>query len=155
MARVAVMGGGLAGLAAAAALGSSGFEVDLYETRAFLGGRATSWPAGGASGKDGEKEGKEETIDNCQHVLLRCCVNLLDLYRRLGVEEKIRFYREFCFIEPGGRRSVMKRGVLPAPAHMLGSFLKVKFLGPGDKIAIARAMNAIPGELRTRTDLDR
>jgi squalene-associated FAD-dependent desaturase len=151
MARVAVIGGGLAGLAAATALGSSGFEVDLYEMRAFLGGRATSWPANGASGEDGD----EEMIDNCQHVLLRCCVNLLDLYRRLGVEEKIRFYREFCFIEPGGRRSVMKRGVLPAPAHMLGSFLKLRFLKPGDKIAIARAMNAIPGELRTRTDLDR
>ncbi len=151
MPRVAVIGGGLAGLAAAAALGSSGFEVDLYETRAFLGGRATSWPAGGASGKDGE----EEMIDNCQHVLLRCCVNLLDLYQRLGVEKKIRFYREFCFIEPGGRRSVMKRGVLPAPAHMLESFLKLKFLGLADKISIARAMRAIPGELRMRSDLDR
>jgi squalene-associated FAD-dependent desaturase len=151
MPRIAVIGGGLAGLAAATALGSSGFEVDLYEARAFLGGRATSWPVGGASGKDDEGE----MIDNCQHVLLRCCVNLLDLYRRLGVEEKIHFYREFCFIEPGGRRSAMKRGVLPAPAHMLGSFLKLKFLGLADKIAVARAMNAIPGELRTRTDLDR
>ncbi|MGD1072022.1 MAG: hydroxysqualene dehydroxylase HpnE [Bryobacteraceae bacterium] len=150
MPRVAVMGGGLAGLAAAAALGSSGFEVDLYETRAFLGGRATSWPVGGAPGSQDEAE----MIDNCQHVLLRCCVNLLDLYRRLGVAEKIHFYREFCFIEPGGRRSVMKRGVLPAPAHMLGSFLRLRFLGLADKIAIVRAMRAIPGELRTRKDLD-
>ncbi|MDQ1469631.1 MAG: hypothetical protein QOJ99_1111, partial [Bryobacterales bacterium] len=49
-------------------------------------------------------------VDNCQHVLLRCCVNLLDLYKRLGVEGKVRFYREFCFIEPGGRRSWLKRG---------------------------------------------
>ena len=145
------MGGGLAGLAAAAALGSAGFEVDLYETRAFPGGRATSWPVGGDPGAG---EGAE-TIDNCQHVLLRCCVNLLDLYRRLGVEEKIRFYPEFCFIEPGGRRSVMKRGLLPAPAHMLGSFLTLNFLGWADKLAIARAMHAIPGELRTRKDLDR
>ena len=144
MARVAVIGGGLAGLAASTALGSVGFEVDLYEARAFPGGRATSWPVGEDA----------EVVDNCQHVLLRCCVNLLDLYRRLGVEDKIRFYREFYFIEPGGRTSVMKRGMLPAPAHFAGSFLGLKYLGLRDKIGIARAMNAIPGE-RARKDLDR
>ena len=53
-------------------------------------------------------------VDNCQHVLLRCCVNLLDLYRRLGVEEKIRFYREFRFIEPGG-------GIGDAARHSAGA----------------------------------
>src|SRR5579863_2529666 len=146
MPRVAVIGGGLAGLASAVALGSAGFEVEIFEARNFLGGRATSWPAGGEDG---------EMIDNCQHVLLRCCVNLLDLYRRLGVESKIRFHREFHFIEPGGRTSVLKRGMLPAPAHFLGSFLKLKFLGVADKIGIARAINAIPREHRKRTDLDR
>jgi len=151
MSRVAVFGGGLAGLAAAAALSSSGFEVDLYESRAFLGGRATSWPVGGEAAETGTAR---EIIDNCQHVLLRCCVNLLDLYRRLGVEDKIRFHREFLFIEPGGRTSIMKRGILPAPAHFAGSFLRLKYLGLGDKIAIARAMNAIPRE-RFRPDLDR
>jgi zeta-carotene desaturase len=94
-------------------------------------------------------------IDNCQHVLLRCCVNLLDLYRRLGVQDKIRFHREFHFIEPGGRISTLRRGRLPAPAHFFGSFLGLKFLGATDKIAIARAVSAIPRERRTRTDLDR
>jgi zeta-carotene desaturase len=144
MARVAVIGGGLAGLAASAALGSVGFEVDLYEARAFPGGRATSWPVGEDA----------EVVDNCQHVLLRCCVNLLDLYNRLGVSDKIRFYREFHFIEPGGRTSVTKRGILPAPAHFAGSFLRLKYLGLADKFGIARAMNAIPKE-RNRNDLDR
>jgi len=94
-------------------------------------------------------------IDNCQHVLLRCCVNLLDLYGRLGVGDKIRFYREFSFIEPGGRTSILKRGIFPAPAHFLESFLRLKFLSVADKIAIARAINAIPRQRRTRVDLDR
>ena len=145
MPRVAVLGGGLAGLATATALGSSGFEADIYEARAFPGGRATSWPSGGEDA---------EMIDNCQHVLLRCCVNLLDLYRRLGVSDKIRFYREFRFIEPGGRTSVMKRGFFPAPAHFAESFAFLKYLKLSDKIAIARAMQAIPKE-RSRPDLDR
>ena len=146
MPRVAVIGGGLAGLATAAALGSAGFEVDIYESRNFLGGRATSWPVAGND---------SEIIDNCQHVLMRCCVNLLDLYNRLGATGKIQFHREFHFIEPGGRTSLLKRGMLPAPAHFAGSFLKLKFLNLSDKIAIARAMNAIPRERRIRTDLDR
>jgi zeta-carotene desaturase len=144
--RVAVIGGGLAGLATAAALGGAGFEVDLYEARGFLGGRATSWPVGGED---------SEVVDNCQHVLLRCCVNLLDLYRRLGVSDRIRFYREFRFIEPGGRTSEMRRGILPAPAHFAGSFLKLKYLGLADKACVARAMPALARELKTRTDLDR
>lgn len=145
MPRVAVLGGGLAGMAAAAALGSTGFEVDLYEARPFLGGRATSWAPPGES---------EEVIDNCQHILLRCCDNLLDLYRRLGALDKIQFHREFHFMEPGGRTSVLKRGILPAPAHFLGSFLALKCLGIADKICIAKAMRAIGVEREVRADLD-
>lgn len=94
-------------------------------------------------------------IDNCQHVLLRCCVNLLDLYQRLGVADKIRFYREFFFIEPGGRTSILKRGMFPAPAHFFGSFIKLKFLTVADKLSIARAITALPVERLSRSDLDR
>ena len=64
---VAVVGGGLAGLAAGSALADSGFRVTLFERRAYLGGRASSYqhPATG------------EVVDNCQHVLLGCCTNLI------------------------------------------------------------------------------
>jgi zeta-carotene desaturase len=148
--RVAVLGGGLAGIAATAALAAAGYSVDLYESRAFLGGRATSWPV---TPNDGDSA-PSEMIDNCQHILLRCCVNLLDLYARLDAKNKIHFYREFYFIEPGGRTSILKRGILPAPAHFAGSFLGLKFLGLRDKIAIARAIRAIPRERRIRQDLE-
>ena len=139
---VLIAGGGLAGLSAAAALGAAGFEVDLFESRPFLGGRATSFPLG------------EENIDNCQHILLRCCVNLLDFYRRMGVADRIRFYREFYFIEPGGRISVLRRGRLPAPFHFTGSVLALKCLGRSDKFAIARALWAMRRERGSRTDLE-
>ena len=46
-----VIGGGLAGLAAAAALGDAGFQVDLFEARGFLGGRATSYTLPGEGGE--------------------------------------------------------------------------------------------------------
>ena len=132
---VIVIGGGLAGLAAAAALGGEGHRVRLLEARPFLGGRATSYQTGG------------ETIDNCQHVLLRCCVNLLDFYARMGVAGDIIFYREFYFLEPGGRSSVMRRS--------LPSFLGLRFLNLSEKLAIARALLAIRREHSTRSDLER
>lgn len=146
MPRILIIGGGLSGLAAAAALGGAGYEVDLYESRPFLGGRATSYPVPASD--------SGEHIDNCQHILLRCCVNLLDFYRRLGVEDSIRFHRDFYFIEPGGRVSTFKAGLLPAPLHFTGSFLKLRFLSPADKIAIGRALLAIRSERNTRRDLD-
>jgi squalene-associated FAD-dependent desaturase len=147
MPSVIIVGGGLAGLAAAAALGAAGFTVDLFESRAFLGGRATSFPV-----IPGDDDG--ELIDNCQHVLLRCCVNLLDFYARLGVAGRIRFYREFYFLEPGGRRSKLSRGVMPAPLHFTGSFVRMPCLGGMDKFSIGRAMLALMRERKSRSDLD-
>ena len=146
MSEVIVIGGGLAGLSAAAALGSAGHSVTIFEGRPFPGGRATSYEIGSA--------GEVELIDNCQHILLRCCVNLLDFYRRLGVEHDIAFHREFTFIEPGGRRSILKSGLLPAPAHFTEAFLKLTFLSFTEKIAVGRALLAMEKE-KNRADLDR
>ena len=130
---VAIAGGGLAGLAAACALADSGFRVTLFERRPYLGGRASSY----------EHPGTGEVIDNCQHVLFRVCTNLVEFYRRIGVEDKIRWYDEMTFIEPGGRISVMRASALPAPLHTAPSFLRFPFLNAKDKIAISRAIAAL------------
>lgn len=144
----AIVGGGLAGLAAAVALGSSDHRVTVFETRPFLGGRATSYPLN-------TNDDASPTIDNCQHVLLRCCTNLQDFYKRLGVADRIHFYREFYWIEPGGRISVMRRGMFPAPLHFTGSFAKLKFLSLSEKLSLAGALLAVRYEYGKRTDLDR
>jgi zeta-carotene desaturase len=148
MADVLILGGGLAGLAAAAALGESGFDVTVLETKPFAGGRATSYPAPATPDQEAV------TIDNSQHILLRCCVNLLAFYGRLGVADRIAFHRDFFFLEPGGRTSVLKAGLLPAPLHFTGAFAALRFLSLVDKLAIARAMLALRFERRTRLDLD-
>ena len=140
---VIVIGGGLAGLAAAAALGQAGKTVRVLEMRPFPGGRATSYPT-----QD------NEVIDNCQHVLLRCCHSLLDFYQRMGVAHKIKFHRAIPFLEPGGRVSILEAGALPAPIHFAGSFLNLKFLTWLDKIAIGRALAAMYWEHSRRKDLD-
>ncbi|MGA2425762.1 MAG: hydroxysqualene dehydroxylase HpnE [Terriglobales bacterium] len=130
---VAIAGGGLAGLAAACALAEAGFRVSLFERRPYLGGRASSY----------QHPGTGEIVDNCQHVLLGCCTNLLDFYRRAGVESKIRWYEKLNFLEPGGRVSVIAPSFLPAPLHTALAFLRARCLNFRDKLAISRAMAAL------------
>lgn len=141
-AKVAVIGGGLAGLSAGCSLADAGLKVTLFERRPYLGGRASSY----------EHPGTNETVDNCQHVLLGCCTNLIDLYRRLGVEDKIRWYDRLNFIEPGGRMSVLGPSFLPAPFHSTPSFMRAKFLSIGDKDAIARGLLALMPGLPAETE---
>jgi zeta-carotene desaturase len=134
---VAIVGGGLAGLAAGCALADSGYKVQLFERRPYLGGRASSY----------QHPGTGEVVDNCQHVLLGCCTNLIDLYRRSGVEDKVRWFSRLNFLEPGGRNSIIEIGSLPAPLHTAPTFLKSKALSLRDKLGIAQAMLQLRGEL--------
>jgi len=128
-----VVGGGLAGLSAGCALSSAGFHVTLYERRPYLGGRASSY----------QHPGTGEIVDNCQHVLLGCCTNLIEFYRRIGVEDKVRWYDRLTFLEPGGRASVISPSWLPAPMHTAPAFLRAACLDLPDKLSIARAMMAL------------
>jgi squalene-associated FAD-dependent desaturase len=126
---VIVIGGGLAGLAAGVALADSGWRVRLFEQRPFLGGRATSYVL-----PDGEH------VDNCQHVTLACCTNLEDFYRRIGSENKIKFFDRLLFLDSLGRRGEIKARAFLAPFHFTGSFASFAPLTLLDKLSIARAM---------------
>lgn len=128
--RVAVVGGGIAGLACALRLAEAGVAVTVLETRRKLGGRATSFvdPRTG------------EVLDNCQHVLMGCCTNLLDFYARLGVEGAIEWHERVFWANPPHAPDVMRPGLLPAPAHFTGSFAAMRMLTLAEKRAVARAM---------------
>jgi zeta-carotene desaturase len=104
---VAIVGGGLAGLAAGCALADAGLRVTVFERRPYVGGRASSY----------EHPGTGEVVDNCQHVLLGCCTNLIDFYARMGVAATIRWFADLTFMEPGRSASRMAPSFLPAPMH--------------------------------------
>jgi len=129
---VTVVGGGIAGISAACALADAGYRVQLLERRPYLGGRASSY----------EHPGTGEIIDNCQHVLIGRCTSLIDLYRRLGVADAIRWYDRFTFLTPGGPPSVIEPGFLPAPFHSTLAFLSAPAFSLADKLAIARGLTA-------------
>ncbi|HEX3660656.1 MAG TPA: hydroxysqualene dehydroxylase HpnE [Acidobacteriaceae bacterium] len=136
---VTVVGGGIAGIAAACALADAGYRVQVLERRPYLGGRASSY----------EHPGTGEIIDNCQHVLIGRCTSLIDLYRRLGCADAIRWYDRFTFLTPGGPRagaSIIQPGGLPAPFHSTMAFLRAPAFSLADKLAIARGLMAfMPG----------
>jgi zeta-carotene desaturase len=131
--RVVVIGGGVAGIAAATALAEAGLTVEIYEKRPLLGGRASSFI---------ERE-TGERLDVCQHGTMRCCTNLADLLERLGVHDRIRYFDVIEFLDSAGKRSVIAGCGLPAPMHTSLSFLAFRSLGLRDKIAIARGMLAM------------
>src|SRR2546423_328230 len=129
---VAIIGGGVAGIAASVALADAGLRVQLFEKRPLLGGRASSffYPQTG------------EVTDACQHGTMRCCTNLADLLERLGVHDQIRYHDAIHFLDSEGKRSVIRGSGLPAPGHTSLSFLRFRSLGLRDKLGIARGMMA-------------
>ncbi|HEV8069484.1 MAG TPA: hydroxysqualene dehydroxylase HpnE [Planctomycetaceae bacterium] len=142
--RTVIVGGGLAGLAAAVALAERGVDVTVLESRPRLGGRASSF-VDKATGTQ---------IDNCQHVSLGCCTNFQHFCRTLGLSELFRTERELYFI---GRDHVVNRlaaGALPAPLHLAVAFARTSYLSMRDLLAIGRAMRALASARRSNVQSD-
>jgi len=130
---VVVVGGGCAGIGAAVRLAGRGVPVTLIETRKRLGGRATSF-------NDPETG---ELLDNCQHVVMSGCSNLMDLYRRLGVSRSIQWTSKLYFKAADGTLDTLLADDLPAPMHMFRPLMAFKGMRLRDKFAIIRGMMAI------------
>ncbi len=135
--RVAVVGGGLAGITAAVDLRDAGFEVSLLEARPRLGGAASSYQRG------------ELTIDNGQHVILRCCESYQALLARLGVTGQVAFQDRFdvTVLAPGSdgqpRQARLRRANLPSPLHMTGALTRYRLLPLSDRLKAGRAALAM------------
>jgi len=129
MRRVVVIGGGLAGIAAALDCAEAGADVTLLEVRPRLGGAAYSF----------ERDGLQ--IDNGQHVFLRCCAAYRGLLERLGssglvsVQPRLRI----PVLRPGAETVVLQRSALPAPLHLAGALARYRPLSIAGRLRAARA----------------
>ncbi|MGC9260195.1 MAG: hydroxysqualene dehydroxylase HpnE [Phycisphaerae bacterium] len=131
---VIIVGGGLAGIAAAAALDSCGYPVTLLEARRTLGGRASSF----------EDPQSAQLLDNCQHVLLGCCTNLRDLYKRLNVADRIEYHRRVHFLDAAGKQfDLWGAAGLPAPLHLAPALLGFGALTFRERREVITAMLAM------------
>ncbi len=131
--RIVVVGGGLAGIAAALECADAGSSVTLLEARPRLGGATFSV----------EKEGL--WLDNGQHVFLRCCTAYRELVRRLGVEADVVLQPrlEIPVLAPGGRAASLRRNGLPPPLHLAGAILRFRHLSLRDRARLGPAVLAL------------
>jgi squalene-associated FAD-dependent desaturase len=143
--RVAVIGGGLAGLAAAIACGDAGAEVTLFEARPRLGG--ATWST--------ELQGLR--VDNGQHVFLRCCTEYLAFLERIGARERTVIQRRLAIpvIAPGGATSWLRRVSLPAPLHLAPSLVRYAPLSLVERLRLVPAAQRLKSLDLDDPDLDR
>ncbi|MEU9888436.1 hydroxysqualene dehydroxylase HpnE [Sphaerisporangium sp. NPDC051011] len=130
---VAIVGGGLAGIAAAVALAEAGLPVTVYEARPRLGGATHSFRRDGL------------TVDNGQHVFLRCCTAYRGLLDRIAAPGQVRVQDRFDVrvLTPAGRAGRLRRAALPGPFHMMPTIAAYSLLGPADRLRAVRASAAL------------
>jgi squalene-associated FAD-dependent desaturase len=123
--KVAVVGGGLAGLAAALDLVDSGHETVLHEARPTLGGAVQTLP---------RREGDPEPPpDNGQHIALGCFREYLRFLERIGETGSVRrLPLELPVIGENGRVATIRPS---APALLRYSHISVR-----ERIAVLRAL---------------
>jgi zeta-carotene desaturase len=131
--RVIILGGGLAGLAAATALAPHGFQITLLESRNRLGGRAGSF----------QDSSTGQLIDACQHVSMGCCTNFAHFCRTVGIAHLLEPQRTLYFMTPDRRLSRFRADAWRAPLHLARSFASAHFLTAGDKARVGYGLHCI------------
>lgn len=128
--RVAVIGGGWSGLAAAVELTAAGIQTTLFEAGRVLGGRA----------RGVEIDGKR--LDNGQHILLGAYRDTLALMRRVGTDPDELFDRRpLQVIDNTGFRLALPR--LPAPLNVAWGLLTAATVDWQEKLKTAWWMEGI------------
>jgi zeta-carotene desaturase len=153
--RIAIAGAGLAGMAAAVKLVDAGHEVEIFESRPFVGGKVGSWI-----------DANGNHIEMGLHVFFGCYYNLFALMEKVGVLQYLRLKEHrHIFVNPGGKTGELDfRFPIGAPFHGLKAFFTTEQLSWIDKLQNSLALGTSPivrglidfdGAMRVIRDLDR
>jgi zeta-carotene desaturase len=153
--RVAIVGAGLAGMATAVDLVDAGHEVEIFESRPFVGGKVGSWV---------DADGNH--IEMGLHVFFGCYYQLFDLMKKVGAIENLRLKEHtHTFINKGGRMGELDfRFITGAPFNGLKAFFTTSQLSLQDKLQNSLALGTSPivrglvdfdGAMKTIRELDR
>ncbi|WVZ62365.1 hypothetical protein U9M48_012123 [Paspalum notatum var. saurae] len=152
--KVAIIGAGLAGMSTAVELLDQGHEVDLYESRPFIGGKVGSFV---------DRQGNH--IEMGLHVFFGCYSNLFRLMKKVGADNNLLVKEHtHTFVNKGGSIGELDfRFPVGAPLHGIQAFLRTNQLKVYDKArnAVALALSPVvralvdpDGALQQVRDLD-
>ncbi|GAB4212889.1 MAG: 9,9'-di-cis-zeta-carotene desaturase [Synechococcales cyanobacterium] len=153
--RVAIIGAGLAGMTTAINLVDAGHQVQIFESRSFVGGKVGSWQ---------DAEGNH--IEMGLHVFFGCYENLFALMKKVGIDQNLlRKDHTHIFVNQGGSLASLDfRFPVGAPFHGLKAFFTTGQLSPLDKVAnsialatspIVRGLIDFQGAMRSIRELDK
>lgn len=133
--RVAIVGAGLAGLATAVDLADAGWEVEIFESRPFVGGKVGSWV---------DTDGNH--VEMGLHVFFGNYYQLFELMRKVGADQNLRLKEHIhTFINKGGQTGALDfRFLTGAPFNGLKAFFTTSQLSVQDKIQNAIALGTSP-----------
>ncbi|MBL7959256.1 FAD-dependent oxidoreductase [bacterium] len=128
---VIVIGGGVAGLAAATLLSDRGFQVTLIEQKHRLGGRTFSF----------QDRTTSDVVDNGQHILMGCyhyTLRWLELLKQAHHTQTGRLIH-IPFVAPHKKLSPLIIPDLPMPIHLLVGILRFKNLSFLERLLLIKA----------------
>ncbi len=133
--RVAIVGAGLAGMATAVDLVDAGHEVEIFESRPFVGGKVGSWV---------DPDGNH--IEMGLHVFFGCYYNLFALMEKVGAIDHLRLKEhQHTFVNRGGQTGALDfRFITGAPFNGLKAFFTTSQLSLQDKAQNAIALGISP-----------
>jgi squalene-associated FAD-dependent desaturase len=136
MKKVIVIGGGLAGLSAAAFLSDAGLKTEVIEISPKLGGRAYSF-SDNITG---------DVIDNGQHIMMGCYTDTLGFLKLIDSLDTIKIQKRLSvnFVDRKSGLSVLKAITKLYPLNLLLGLLSFKALSPKDRFGILKLFGRLP-----------
>lgn len=124
---VAIVGGGLSGLACAKYLADAGHRPIVLEARDVLGGKVSAW-----QDEDGD------WVETGLHIFFGAYPNIMNLFAELGIEDRLQWKRHqmtFAMQELPGKFTIFDFPGLPAPLNMAAAILTNQdMLSPLEKL---------------------
>ncbi|MBC8041964.1 MAG: FAD-dependent oxidoreductase [Rhizobacter sp.] len=128
--KIAIFGAGVAGLTAAIGLVDKGYEVELYEKRAVLGGKVSVW-----------KDADGDSIESGLHIVFGGYTELQRILKKIGAEQNYSWKEHsLIYAEPDGKQSYFKKANLPSPWAELVGGLQANFITLRDKLSLIKGL---------------
>lgn len=133
--RVAIVGGGLSGLACAKYLADAGHEPTVYEARDVLGGKVSAW-----------RDADGDWIETGLHIFFGAYPNMMNLFEELDIEDRLQWKEHqmtFAMQElPGEFTSFQFPPGVPAPFNMAAAILTNT-----EMLSLEEKLRMVPGLL--------